>query len=86
MAPKRKRHRHSAKDTALAKPTHWRLQHGDFSEPIRIPDPEIGTPVTVRRAPGARPAPSDPDTPLEAPGKPAGWPPASGRYLPAANA
>jgi hypothetical protein len=50
MAPRRKRHRHSAKDTALAKPTRWRLQHGDFSEPMRIPDPETGTPVTVRRA------------------------------------
>jgi hypothetical protein len=87
MAPRRKRHRHSAKDTALAKPTRWRLQHGDFSEPMRIPDPETGTPVTVRRAPGARPAPSDPDTPLEAPWKPAGWPPASGHLPPpAANA
>jgi hypothetical protein len=82
MAPRRKRHRDSAKETALAKPTHWRLQHGDFSEPMRIPDPETGTPVTVRRAPGAQPAPSDPDTPLEAFQAAAGWPPASGRYHP----
>jgi hypothetical protein len=34
----------------LAKPSKWRLQHGDFSEPVREADPETGTPVSHRRA------------------------------------
>ncbi len=34
----------------LAKPSKWRLQHGDFSEPVRAADPETGTPVAHRRA------------------------------------
>ncbi len=34
----------------LAKPSKWRLQHGDFSEPVREADPETGTPVAHRRA------------------------------------
>ena len=34
----------------LAKPSKWRLQHGDFSEPTRDADPETGTPVAHRRA------------------------------------
>jgi hypothetical protein len=31
-------------------PSKWRLQHGDFTEPIREADPETGTPVVHRRA------------------------------------
>jgi hypothetical protein len=38
------------KEPALAKPSKWRLQHGDFAEPVRLPDPETGTPVALRRA------------------------------------
>ena len=47
MAGKRKAKR-TTED--LAKPSKWRLQHGDFSEPIREADPETGTPVAHRRA------------------------------------
>jgi len=34
----------------LAKPTKWRLQHGDVSAPVRDADPETGAPVEHRRA------------------------------------
>ncbi len=34
----------------LAKPSKWRLQHGDFSGPTRDADPETGSPVQHRRA------------------------------------
>lgn len=34
----------------LARPTKWRLQHGDFGAPGRLVDPETGAPVTHRRA------------------------------------
>jgi hypothetical protein len=34
----------------LAKPSKWRLQHGEFADPVRLPDPETGTPVALRRA------------------------------------
>ena len=47
MAGKRKAKR-AIED--LSKPSKWRLQHGGFSEPIREPDPETGTPVQHRRA------------------------------------
>ncbi|MGK7864919.1 hypothetical protein [Falsiroseomonas sp. E2-1-a4] len=47
MAGKRKAKR-ATED--LAKPSKWRLQHGDFSEPVREADPETGTPVAHRRA------------------------------------
>jgi hypothetical protein len=46
--------------------------------------PERPLPSDARPAPD--PPPPDPDTPLEAPWKPAGWPPASGHPPPAANA
>lgn len=35
---------------SLATPSRWRLQHGDFSAPIREADPETGGPVQHRRA------------------------------------
>jgi hypothetical protein len=47
---KAKRKRKSSQGQNASRPSRWRLQHGDFSEPIRIADPETGTPVTVRRA------------------------------------
>jgi hypothetical protein len=47
---KAKRKRKSAQSQNASRPSRWRLQHGDFSEPLRIPDPETGTPVTLRRA------------------------------------
>lgn len=34
----------------LSRPTHWRLQHGEFGAPGRLLDPVSGTPVTHRRA------------------------------------
>jgi hypothetical protein len=39
-----------AKQDDLAKPSKWRLQHGEFSAPIREADPETGSPVQHRRA------------------------------------
>jgi hypothetical protein len=47
MAAKRKSK--PTKPRALG-PSKWRLQHGDFSEPVREADPETGTPVQHRRA------------------------------------
>jgi hypothetical protein len=46
---KAKRKRKSAQGQNASRPSRWRLQHGDFSEPLRIPDPETGTPVILRR-------------------------------------
>lgn len=34
----------------LGTPSKWRLQHGDFTEPVREADPETGVPVLHRRA------------------------------------
>jgi hypothetical protein len=50
MAGKRKAKVAKPKHDDLAKPSKWRLQHGDFSEPTRDADPETGTPVAHRRA------------------------------------
>jgi len=50
MAVKRKAKATKQKPEDLAKPSKWRLQHGGFSEPIRVADPETGTPVQHRRA------------------------------------
>ena len=48
MAAKRKQKRTKTPDTMG--PSHWRLQHGDFTPPIREADPETGRPVQHRRA------------------------------------
>ena len=48
MAAKRKQKRTKTPDTMG--PSQWRLQHGDFTPPIREADPETGTPVRHRRA------------------------------------
>ena len=48
MAAKRKQKRTKTPDTMG--PSHWRLQHGDFTPPIREADPETGSPVQHRRA------------------------------------
>jgi hypothetical protein len=50
MAGKRKQRRSAPGGEDLSKPSKWRLQHGDFSEPIRDTDPETGSPVQHRRA------------------------------------
>lgn len=50
MAGKRKARRSRAEGEDLSKPSKWRLQHGGFSEPMRVADPETGTPVQHRRA------------------------------------
>ncbi|WP_135470364.1 DUF6456 domain-containing protein [Crenalkalicoccus roseus] len=50
MAGKRKQRRSAPGAEDLSKPSKWRLQHGDFSEPIRDTDPETGSPVQHRRA------------------------------------
>lgn len=50
MAGKRKQRRSASGAEDLSKPSKWRLQHGDFSEPIRGTDPETGSPVQHRRA------------------------------------
>jgi hypothetical protein len=50
MAGKRKQRRSAPDAEDLSKPSQWRLQHGDFSEPIRETDPETGSPVQHRRA------------------------------------
>lgn len=50
MAGKRKAKRTVAQREDLSKPSRWRLQHGDFSGPIREADPETGSPVEHRRA------------------------------------
>ena len=48
MAKRSKRHVPTLEE--LSNPSHWRLQHGGFSEPVRDTDPETGTPVQHRRA------------------------------------
>ncbi|MCS6921317.1 MAG: hypothetical protein NZM07_05270 [Elioraea sp.] len=50
MAGKRKAKRATSRREDLSKPSKWRLQHGDFSGPIRDTDPETGSPVQHRRA------------------------------------
>lgn len=50
MAGKRKAKASKAKLDDLATPSKWRLQHGEFSAPIREADPETGSPVEHRRA------------------------------------
>lgn len=50
MAGKRKAKRATTVREDLSKPSRWRLQHGGFSEPLRVADPETGTPVQHRRA------------------------------------
>lgn len=50
MAGKRKQRRSAPVAEDLSKPSKWRLQHGDFSEPTRDTDPETGSPVQHRRA------------------------------------
>lgn len=47
---RRKRHRHQPKPPALHDPSRWRLQHGDFTPPVREADPETGLTVLRRRA------------------------------------
>jgi hypothetical protein len=48
MAGKRKAKTSKQKETMG--PSKWRLQHGDFTPPIREADPETGRPVQHRRA------------------------------------
>ncbi len=48
MAAKRKQKRTKTPETMG--PSQWRLQHGDFTPPIREADPETGRPVQHRRA------------------------------------
>ncbi len=50
MAGKRKTRAAKPKQDDLAKPSKWRLQHGEFTEPLREADPETGVPVTHRRS------------------------------------
>ncbi len=50
MAGKRSTTRRKVEREDLSKPSKWRLQHGDFSAPIRDADPETGSPVEHRRA------------------------------------
>ncbi|MCO6415162.1 hypothetical protein JYK14_03095 [Siccirubricoccus sp. KC 17139] len=50
MAGKRKPKRATAQHEDLSKPSKWRLQHGSFEGPVRMDDPETGTPVAHRRA------------------------------------
>jgi hypothetical protein len=51
MAAKRKRRtKRQEAVTPLSAPTPWRLQHGDFHAPRVEPDPDTGTPVSLRRA------------------------------------
>ncbi len=49
MAGKRKQRRSAPGAEDLSKPSKWRLQHGDFSEPVRDTDPETGSPIQHRR-------------------------------------
>ncbi|PWS35184.1 hypothetical protein DFH01_23040 [Falsiroseomonas bella] len=50
MAGKRNTARRKVEREDLSKPSKWRLQHGDFSAPVRGADPETGSPVEHRRA------------------------------------
>jgi hypothetical protein len=49
MASKRKNKRSVLRED-LSRPSKWRLQHGDFTAPIREADPETGRPVQHRYA------------------------------------
>ena len=49
MAAKRKKKTRIPQEN-LGTPSRWRLQHGDFAEPVREADPETGRPVLHRRA------------------------------------
>jgi hypothetical protein len=49
MAAKRRR-KTRVQHESLGTPSKWRLQHGDFTEPVREADPETGAPVLHRRA------------------------------------
>jgi hypothetical protein len=49
MAAKRRR-KTRVQQESLGTPSKWRLQHGDFTEPLREADPETGAPVLHRRA------------------------------------
>ena len=50
MAGKRKAKASKTKHEDLATPSKWRLQHGDFTAPVREADPETGRPVQHRYA------------------------------------
>ncbi|MBS7790290.1 hypothetical protein KTR66_09800 [Roseococcus sp. SDR] len=51
MATKRKRRKNRGPQPEnLAEPTKFRLQHGDFTEPVRESDPDTGLTVVHRRA------------------------------------
>jgi HEAT repeat protein len=50
MAGKRKAKKQKEQREDLSRPSPWRLQHGDFSAPVRAADPETGSPVEHRRA------------------------------------
>jgi len=50
MAGKRKAKRATTPREDLSKPSKWRLQHGEFADPIREADPDTGSPVEHRRA------------------------------------
>jgi hypothetical protein len=49
MASKRKNKRSVLRED-LSRPSKWRLQHGDFTAPVREADPESGRPVQHRYA------------------------------------
>ncbi|MCA3339634.1 MAG: hypothetical protein INF90_14030 [Roseomonas sp.] len=49
MANKRKTKRGMPRED-LSRPSKWRLQHGDFTAPVREADPETGRPVQHRYA------------------------------------
>ncbi|MCA3653507.1 MAG: hypothetical protein IOC54_16995, partial [Methylobacterium sp.] len=49
MASKRKNKRSVLRED-LSRPSKWRLQHSDFTAPIREADPETGRPVQHRYA------------------------------------
>jgi hypothetical protein len=46
----RKKARAMQRPEDLSRPSRWRLQHGDFTSPIREADPETGLTVVHRRA------------------------------------
>jgi hypothetical protein len=47
---RRPRNKRTAATTPLHEPSAWRLQHGDFTPPVREADPETGLTVIHRRA------------------------------------
>jgi hypothetical protein len=50
MAAARRKKKIRIQRESLGTPSRWRLQHGDFAEPVREADPETGAPVLHRRA------------------------------------